>query len=355
MVKSFICNFFICFIDRTPISFIISVYFLFTNYLYAFEFQCYQKFISSKPVVLVKFKNLAQNLDFHEVNRYCIASTELKIHFIKNYKIIYEKQVSKTYYLQDYQDPSETWILDSLWIYQLDFGEYEVHFSVEQPQKAFYQKNNFNFENQLYRVNIHDIELFDQARKPVFNTINDSQDSLSLKFEFDSFNEFPLTIRLQILKIQPHQMNNYAIAYQSVYQTSSTINLKIGKNNKWIKVPIQNAQEKLFFEINFFEEENFVLSKRMELETLLNKYQLQKQYIALWDSVQKLQPGYNIQIVSDDETLWQNYMYLQKVLEKCKGNRVKLKTLLDLGFPDKEIREDKEIWVYYKYNRKVSF
>ncbi len=333
------------------------VYFGFFYSANALQFQCYQKFVNSKPQVLVKFSIPTKDLHFQEINKKCLANVELQIQFVKNHKIIFEKKFYESYQLFDYQDNETTILLDSITIQGLEYGEYVTHFSLEQFPKAFYQKNEFTFENQWYRVNIHDIEIFDKNYFPIFNTISQHQDSIFLKFLFESDYSFPLTIRIQIFTSQSEQSNNYAVAYQSIYQQTSTINLKKGKNQKWVKLPTGNTTDKNYFiEINFFEEENFVLSKRLELEFQRDKDSIKMQLTEIFFEFQKLGINLPLNFEKNLDELVEYLKHTKLLLEKSKKNTQKLKTLLNFGIPDKIlIQSNDETWLYFKYNRKFSF
>lgn len=341
----------------TPTFLFLSVFFLFHLKSIAFEFQCYQKFIQSKPFVLIKFNIPAKELVFQDIHKQCIAEVYFQIQWAKNHKIIFEKRLSKVYYLYDYQDYSTTNLIDSLWIQGIDYGEYEVHFSVEQIHKSYYQKKRFIFENQWYRVNIDDVEVFSLKKLPIFDKINNNEDSLLLKFSFESNYSFPLTLRIQIFSPQNEQPNPLAIAYQSIYQAHSTINLKKGQNYKWIKIPLDNTFTKNYFlEINFFEEDNFVLSKKLELQCFTNTNQLRNQIHRLFKEFMKL--GISLpQSLNDNSSDPQEvYLYLQNLLNKSENNNKKLKNFINLGLPDKIIHnKNEEIWYYFKYNRKIRF
>ncbi len=357
MAKLFTYNFSQLYIKNTPTVFFLSVYFLLFYSANALQFQCYQKFANSKPQVLLKFSIPSKELHFQEINKQCIATTELQIQFVKNYQIIFEKKYHQSYQLFDYQDQVTTILVDSITIQGLDYGEYEVHFSLEQFPKAFYQKKEFIFENQWYRVNIHDIEIFDKNYFPIFNIISNQQDSIFLKFFFESDYSFPLTIRIQVFTAQSEQSNNYAVAYQSIYQQTSTINLKKGKNQKWVKLPIEKIPDQYYFvEVNFFEEENFVLSKRLELEFQRDKNSIKKQLLEIAQAFHQLGINLPLNFEKTLDELIDYQKYTEMLLERSKKNPLKLRTLLNYGIPDKILNSSKEeIWFYFKYNRKFSF
>lgn len=340
-----------------PPFFIWSVYFLFPFWGKAFQFQCYQKFIHSKPILLIKFIIPAKELEFIDINHKCIAQTEIHIQFTKHYKVFFEKRFSQSYILLDYQNPYETIFLDSIWIYDLEFGEYEVHFSLEQFHKIHYDKMHFHFENQWYRVNIHDVEIFDKDFFPIFDRIDISQDTLLLKFYFETEYSFPLTIRIQIFTTHEEQNNPYAVAYQSIYQQITTVNLKKGVHQKWIMLPFKEYPIRNYLiEINFFEEDNFVLSKQYEIQLLKEKSIIQKKLKELIYLYEKL--GISIPIYGErnEEEFSKLEVYLNSLIEKSQKNPQKLQTLIHLGIPDKIIKQNREEqWIYYKYNRKVKF
>lgn len=341
----------------TPTFLFLSVFFLFHLKCIAFEFQCYQKFIKSKPFVLIKFSIPAKELVFQDIRKQCIAEVDFQIQWVKNHKMIFEKQYSKVYYLYDFQDYSTTNLIDSLWIQGVDYGEYDVHFSIEQISKSYYQKKHFVFENQWYRVNIDDIEVFNLNKLPIFDKINNNEDSILLKFSFQTDFSFPLTLRIQIFSPQNEQPNPFAIAYQSIYQAHSTINLKKGKNYKWIKIPLNKIfTQKYFLEVNFFEEENFVLSKKFELQCITKFNELRNQIHHLFKEF--IKKGISLPQSLDDYTYdsQEVYLYLQNLLNKSENNNKKLKNLINLGLPDKIIHnKNEEIWYYFKYNRKIRF
>ncbi|GIV43185.1 MAG: hypothetical protein KatS3mg035_0308 [Bacteroidia bacterium] len=334
-----------------------SVYFLFFSPLKAFEFQCYQKFVRSQPRILVKFTIPCKQLDFQEIHKQCIAHTELQLQLVKNHRIIFEKRFSKSYQLYDYQDYTNDVFLDSLWIQGIEYGEYQVHFSLEQTHKTYYQNQSFIFENQWYRVNIEDIEIFDKNYFPILHSLENHQDTVLLKFHFESRYSFPLTIRIQVFTAQKEQSNDYAVAYQSIFQQTSTINLKRGNNIKWVKLPIEKSNNKNYFiEINFFEEENFVLSKRIELEVQRDKNIIQKQWLDLALKFKNLGVYLPVHFETNIDELIDIQEYMELLLSKSQNQPQKLQFLVHLGLPDKILHQGSvEEWIYFKYNRRISF
>jgi len=353
MAKLFICKIFsvLSFVTLTSLG---LVYFFST--VYALEFQCYQKFNNSKPFVLTKFAFYAKELHFELVHSRCIATAEIKIQFSKNQNIVFEKQITKHYHLPDEKDPLYTLFMDSLFIHELDYGEYEVHFSLEQFQHAYYKKIAFFYENQWYRVNIHDVELFNKKFLPIFQTISETEDSISIQFTFDTEHLLPLTIRVQVFTEQNESSNPYSIAYQSIQQITTTINLKKGRNIKLVNLLLNKVvTSKYFIEINFFEEENFVMSKRIEVYALIDELTFQEKLRKIMKNFQDLGISFpqNLKVY---ENLQNQLDYLEGLLKYSKNDLKKIKILMDLGKPNKTfIQNKKEVWVYYKYNRKIEF
>lgn len=356
MAKLFTFNFYSKNLFITPTFFLGLVLFLLFPKLNGFDFQCYQNFFKGKPIVLVKFSFLSKEINFISVGSLCVSKVNFNLHFNNNHKIYFEKDFSKSYVLKDEQDPLNTILYDSLWLNGLENGEYEVHFSIQSGNHVDYKKIIFHIDNLWYRVNIGDVELFNKNYEPVFHSISENEDSLLLKFSFESNYSFPLTLRIQIFTEQSEQTNPYAIAYQSIQQYISTINLKKGKNFKWIKIPIEKPFfTKYLIEINFFEEENFVTSKRFELYPVWNQQALKNKYILLVNQYKKL--GINlIPTQKQGQELYQEYHYLKQLFEYAKKNEKKLSTLINFGLPNQTIKKGNiESWFFYKFNRKIEF
>jgi len=112
---------------------------------------------------------------------------------------------------------------------------------------------------------------------------------------------------------------------------------------------------KYFIEINFFEEENFVMSKRIELYALIDELTFQEKLQKIMKNYQDLGISFP-QNLKVNENLQNQLDYLEGLLKYSKNDLKKIKILIDFGKPNKTfIQNKKEVWVYYKYNRKIEF